>query len=100
AVVRPRRGAARGGRRPRRAAAVRGRAHGHGAAARGGRRARRYCVTLSVPTIPGWMVHSYLTVPAAAAFQSKLWPLPKRSDLKSAPLLATVLWSTVSSLTQ
>src|SRR4051812_28156109 len=50
--------------------------------------------------MPGWTVHSYLTLPGVSSFAVNVWPLPNSSDLKFAPELATALWSTESSLTQ
>ena len=50
--------------------------------------------------MPGWIVHSYFTVPGLSTFAVNVLPLANSSDLKSAPELATALCSTVSSLTQ
>jgi len=50
--------------------------------------------------MPGWIVHSYSTVPALSSCAENVSPLLNSSDLKSAPEFATASWSTVSSLTQ
>src|SRR5919201_2777896 len=49
--------------------------------------------------MPGCSVHTYLIVPALSGVNSNDPPLPKLSDLKSAPESAVTLWSTESSLT-
>src|ERR1041385_5104544 len=50
--------------------------------------------------MPGWIVHSYLTVPGLSTVVVNVWPLPNSADLNAAPLLATASWSTVSSFSQ
>ena len=57
-------------------------------------------LTSIVPVIPGWIVHSYSTVPGLSTVALNVLPLPNRSDLNVAPELATTLWSMLSSLTQ
>ena len=46
---------------------------------------------MSVPSIPGCSVHVYLIVPAFSGVNSNVLPLPKSSDLKSAPSVAVTL---------
>src|SRR3954471_24297924 len=48
--------------------------------------------------MPGCSVHSYWIVPALSGVKSNDAPLPKSSDLKSAPESAVTLWSVESSL--
>ena len=59
-----------------------------------------YFVTVSVAVIPGWMVHTYLIVPAFVGVNENVAPLPKLSDLMLSPDWDVTLWSTESSLVQ
>ena len=47
--------------------------------------------TVSVAVMPGWIVHTYLIVPALSGVNENVPPLPKSLDLKSAPDWAVTL---------
>jgi hypothetical protein len=47
--------------------------------------------TVSVAVMPGWIVHTYLIVPALSGVNENVPPLPKLLDLKSAPDWAVTL---------
>src|SRR3954453_19344686 len=61
---------------------------------------RVYCVTVSVPSIPGCSVHVYRIFPALVGVNEYVPSLPKLSDENlAAPPVVVTLWSTSSLLT-